>query len=110
VDPPANSSNEVNLPIPTLPKKVSPALTLPLVSRKELLVAFERPEVSLFAPEPNEKISIIYIADATDDENPSSTDKLKKIWNYARTTTPAGILADLRNAKDELIESKVSLD
>ncbi len=52
-------------------------------------------------------VKIKYIAE--NDKN-AEDKKLKKIINYARANSPVDILADIRNAKDQFISEKISLD
>ena len=56
------------------------------------------------------KISIIYLANATPDTSQASKRKIDKLWNYARNSAPADIMADIRDAKDQFFDSKISLD
>jgi hypothetical protein len=56
------------------------------------------------------KISITYIAEATPAQEKSSKGKLGKLWQYAKNSSPAEIMADIRDAKDQFLESKMSLD
>lgn len=62
------------------------------------------PEVSIkyFAEESN--------TDATPPKGAASKNKIKQIFSYATSNSPAQILGDLREAKDEFINSKISID
>jgi len=52
-------------------------------------------------------VKIKYIAE---NDNNKEDKKLKKIINYARANSPVDMLADIRNAKDQFISEKISLD
>jgi hypothetical protein len=52
-------------------------------------------------------VKIKYIAE---NDDKAEDKKLKKIINYARANSPVDILADIRNAKDQFISEKISLD
>lgn len=68
------------------------------------------PENLLLTSGERERVIIKYYADATDKSTPASSSKIKQLITYASNKTPAEILGDIREAKNEFIDSKLSLD
>ncbi len=66
-------------------------------------------EIKLSEPQ-QDKIQIQYIADATNDAKDSSKGKIGKLLDLAQSTSPAEMLANMREAKDNFLSSKFSLD
>ncbi|MFY0689335.1 MAG: hypothetical protein JXQ90_19345 [Cyclobacteriaceae bacterium] len=61
--------------------------------------------------EPTPIVSIKYMASATSESEDASRNKLgRKILNYAMNTQPADMMADLRDAKDQLLSKGLSFD
>lgn len=59
---------------------------------------------------PPAKVEIKYYAGATDEATDTSKRKIDKLIEYAQSTSPAEMLAKARNAKDNFLSSKFSLD
>ncbi len=68
------------------------------------------PELPDIFKESEAIIQIKYYADATQTEKPSSKRKIGDLIDIAQSTSPAEVLANIREVKDNFISTKFSLD
>ncbi len=87
-------------------------ITLQNVQRKKIMPEFTQPDIpGIYQLKPAEsKIQIKYYAYATPVEDEASKGKIGRLFEYAQNTSPAEMLAKVREAKDDFINSKLNLD